>query len=175
MGDSLKIYVILTLLASLLLLFQNCGDPARSRSIFLDQEIGSSECSSIDCTASEELLWMQIREYEPYKIQFASLGSHFTVGGQCGVSVFNNHSFLWELREGFGTQQVIASGFSDDRCDLGQFQVPIIFNGTVTPTPDQRYQLSMEIVGISANGEQLSNPSPVSKASLDVIFTTEAP
>ena len=67
------------------------------------------------------------------------------------------------------------SNFSDDRCDLGQFQVPIIFNGTVTPTPDQRYQLSMEIVGISANGEQLSNPSPVSKASLDVIFTTEAP
>jgi hypothetical protein len=169
-----KIYFILASLISILLLFQNCGDTARSTTIFADQYLSSNGCQTLDCSTSENLLWMQIREYEPYRVQYATLGSHFNVGGQCGIGTFKNHSFLWELREGFGTQRVISTGYSDNRCNLGQFQVPIIFN-SIIPNPDQRYQLTMEIVGISSSGEQIANSLPASRSSLDVIFTTSAP
>lgn len=172
-GGYLKVLLLTALLASIVL-FQNCGETARNTTILADDYLASSGCNGLDCNAPEELLWVQIREYEPYKVQIATLEGHFTVGGQCGTGTFSSHSFLWELREGFGRQQVIAAGFSDSRCYLGQFQVPIIFNG-LPPTADQRYQLTMEIVGIGAGGEQVSNPLPASNASLDVIFTTDPP
>lgn len=132
--------------------------------------LSTDDCNFGDCGGYSELLWMQIREYEPYRVPAQNLGTHFTVGGQCGTAGLRNHSFRWELREGFGAQRIIASNTSDNTCVLGQFQVPIIF-GTIAPNLDSRYQLSMEIIGYDDRGNTLVNPMPASKSSLEVLFT----
>lgn len=154
--------------------FQNCGETNRSVGIFADQSAqfwASENCEYGRCDGSAELLWMRIREYEPYKVNHGvatSLG-YFTVGGQCGIGHFPSHYFEWNLREGFGGQNVIASGTANNLCDLGQFQVPIFFEGA-TPQVNQRYQLTVEIVGVTFEGEHVINPMPTNSSRLDVLF-----
>ena len=169
-GGRVKSLIIATFLFSLVLAFQNCGDTSRQNTVLIAQFVdASSACDQGDCSSYDELLWMQIREYEPYKVPAQNLGTHFTVGGQCGTAGLRNHSFRWQLREGFGAQRIIASNSSNNTCVLGQFQVPIIF-GSIAPDLNSRYQLSMEIIGYNDRGEVLTNSLPASQSSIDVIF-----
>ncbi len=171
-------FTLLIILASLLLTFQNCGETARNTG-FLEQGadlLQSNSCPGTNCVTSADYLWMSIREYEPYKIEISTLNvGHFNIGGQCGVGDFPNHSFVWELREGFGAQNIVGQGFSDDRCDNGRFIVPILPNGGFVIQPDQRYTLRMELVGVTSTNEEVSNPMPNNQGSLDILFTTNPP
>ncbi len=171
-GGTVKLITFLSLFL-ILLAFQNCGDSARVNMILADENSSSfaDDCIGLECVSPEELLWLKIREYEPYKILFSTQAAvgHFNVGGQCGTGLFENHTFLWELREGFGAQNVVGRGFADNRCYLGQFQVPISPN--ISPIfPDQRYQLQLELVGVGTSNEQFTNPMPSNKATLDILF-----
>lgn len=145
--------------------------------VMVGSETGSSvtdPCVGLECMNSQELLWLSIREYEPYRIDYDLhlQAGYFYVGGQCGIGLFANHTFLWELREGFGAQNVVGRGFSDNSCHNGQFQVLITPNaGNILV--DRRYQLSLELVGIGEGGVQYTNPMPSNKGSLDVLFVEE--
>ncbi len=173
----MKALVPVLLVGTLLFVYQNCGQSVQN-SDFLDQTeqlVATSLCEGGGCTEASELLWLKIREYEPYRIHIATVNfGHFNVGGRCGVGTFGRHSFLWELREGFGSQRLVGQGFQDDRCEFGQFIVPIVPN-QLGLVPDQRYQLSMELVGITSSNREVSNPTPNNQATLDIIFTSEPP
>lgn len=172
----MKTFSLLAILTIFVLAFQNCGEMARNTTVFTDQYASASadSCQGIDCTPPEELLWLKILEYEPYKIQFSSItAGHFNIAGQCGVSTFPEHSFVYELRQAFGSEVVVGRGFIDNRCDLGQFSVPITANLSIPLQPDRRYRVSLELIGITRRGEQFTNPNPVNQASLEVIFTSE--
>jgi len=170
-----KLLTAITLLV-LVFIFQNCGDSARVSLVTAERYNSSlnQDCNGLECVNPEELLWIKIREYEPYKIHhptFLEVG-HFTIGGQCGTGLFENHTFLWEIREGFGAQAVVGRGFSDNRCYLGQFQIPVaanIINGNPIRA-NQRYQLRVELVGVGSSNEQFTNPMPTNKSSLDILF-----
>ncbi|MEM7647469.1 MAG: hypothetical protein AAF203_11205 [Pseudomonadota bacterium] len=168
----MRLFSLILGLLIITLTFQNCGDSARNQLVLLDQvdEASLNACEGQECLLSAELLWLLIREYEPYRVDITSLvAGHFTVGGQCGVGAFANHSFVWELREGFGAQRIVGRGVADNRCDLGQFQIPIVLN-IADPEVDQRYQLLVEIVGIDENNSRITNPQPAARGALDIIF-----
>ncbi len=176
-GGRVKAFVALSILLGILLAFQNCGEVSRTNDLLQDSDyLSETSCVGEEsCGQNADYLWLRIREYEPYKIQIATVnGGHFNVGGQCGVGTFTKHSFLWEIREGFGSQSVVGQGFRDDRCINGQFSVPI--NPKLKPLEvDKRYTLSLELVGITETGAEVSNPMPSNLGTLDVIFTTEPP
>lgn len=157
--------------------FQNCGDNLTRDTLSLAEEaISSGQCEEGVCQSLATQLWMTIREFEPYKIEYSTLdaGAHFNVGGTCGVGMFRHHSFLYELRQGFGDQKIVAQGFVDDRCDSGRFVVPIVINKAPVQ-PDSRYNLTMELVGLTETNQQVSNPMPSNIGTLDVIFTLDPP
>lgn len=174
----MKIFGIIILLLGIVVSFQNCGETAANSNLLsqMDESLAqSSECSAEGCDQGAEFLWLQIREYNPYKIELATMNiGHFNVAGQCGTSTFSKHSFVWQLYEGFGQQQLVGQGAVDDRCVNGQFVVPIVPN-EIAIVPDQRYTLNIELVGVDANNEEIVNPMRNSQGTLDVIFTTEAP
>lgn len=174
----MRVFLALIFIGSALLAFQNCGESARTVGIFadeLDESSASAQCQTAECTDSGQLLWLSIREYEPYKLNFDDILrlGYFTVGGQCGIGFFSNHYFEWTLREGFGGQNIIASGAGDNLCDLGQFQLFVEFNGTQPPQANQRYQLTVDLIGVNQNFQQFSNPMPANNATLDVLFLVE--
>lgn len=166
---------LLALLAGILLSFQNCGEQRGNDFLDLAEEqfASSQDCQETNtCLQRQDLLWMVIREYSPYRIDITTLNTgHFNVGGICGVGDFVNHSFLWELRSAFN-DTIVGQGFSDNLCDNGRFSVPIVPN-TAPVIPDQRYILDMELVGLQENGAQVSNPMPSNRSSLDIIFSSE--
>lgn len=171
----MKPLAILLVLAGIILSFQNCGETARNDVLSQSADLLQSDCEDGSCLQAADFLWMSIREYEPYKIQLVTVNvGHFNVGGQCGTGTFARHSFLWELREGFGQQRVVGQGFADDRCNSGQFIVPIVPN-QLALQPDERYTLTMELVGITDTNAEVSNPMPANQGSLDIIFTTDPP
>lgn len=177
----MKPFAILLILSAILVAFQNCGESARNTGLLQQSQNALSSTSADNCpqgvcSEAGQFVWMSIREYEPYKIQISTLNAgHFNVGGQCGVGGFPHHSFIWELREGFGAQNIVGQGFSDDLCLSGLFNVPIIPNSVGTIQPDQRYTLNMRLVGVNENNEEVSNPQPSNQGSLDILFTTDAP
>ena len=176
MGDSMKWISLLALLAGILFSFQNCGSTQGTDFLRAgEDEINSSQqCTETGtCLQEQDLIWMVIREYSPYKVNIQALNAgHINVGGVCGIGTFVNHSFLWELRQGFGSQTVVGQGFSDNLCNNGRFSVPVIPNmGSVIP--DQLYILEMELVGLQENGAQVSNPMPTNRGSLDIIFESQ--
>lgn len=176
-GEILKVWIVMVFLFGSLLAFQNCGESVRNTGLLAQDSsiLQQSNCEETNtCTQPAEYLWLQIREYEPYKIQISTVQTHFNVGGRCGVGSFSNHSFLWELREGFGDQAVVGQGFEDNRCLNGQFIVPII-NNQLALVPNQRYTLTMELVGVTEANTEVSNPNPSNVATLDILFTTEPP
>ncbi len=161
----------------LLLSFQNCGNDLTRDTLSLAEEtLNPEECVEGNCATNANQLWMTLREFDPYKIEYATLGAggHFNVGGICGVGSFDHHSFLYELREGFGAQTVVAQGFIDDRCVAGRFVVPIVINKVAVVT-ERRYNLTIELVGLTETNQQISNPMTSNIGTLDVIFTFEAP
>lgn len=172
--------VIMALLGAMLVVYQNCGNAVRTQGLFAEQVANSSvedDCDSSYCVTPAELLWIKIRESEPYKVDMATLNEglgHFTVSGKCGIGTFENHSIIFEIRESFGAQRVIGAGQWDNRCDLGQFQVPIISNisSSLTFQPDRKYILRLEIIGLGEGNEPISNPMPANISSLDVVFVS---
>ena len=174
----MRVFLTLIFVGSAMLIFQNCGESARTVGLFadeIDQSSTSTQCQTSNCTNPGQLLWLSIREYEPYKLNYDDvirLG-YFTVGGQCGIGFFPNHYFEWTLREGFGGQNVIASGTSDNLCDLGQFQLPIEFNGAQPPQANQRYQLTVDLIGVNENFQQFTNPMPANNGSVDILVISE--
>jgi hypothetical protein len=174
-GTRFNQLVLLVSSFGLLLVFQNCGENAAVDPL-IQNELLLSENQQIctDCSSAGSFLWLSIREYDPYKIDISTVTTHFFVSGQCGTSNFANHSFHWELREGFGAQNLVGRGTSDNRCDTGQFMVPIIPN-EADLQPDRRYTLQLEIVGINNNGQEIRNPAPSNQGALDIIFTSEPP
>ncbi len=174
----MKVISILVFLTAIILTFQNCGETARNTGILqqTSDTLQSEACANDSCVNSADYLWLSIREYEPYKIEIATLNvGHFNVGGLCGAGDFATHSFIWELVEGFGQQRLVGQGFEDDRCVNGRFIVPIVPNGNVTIMPDQRYTLTLELVGITETNEEVSNPMPNNQGSLDILFTSTPP
>ncbi len=177
-GGQLKAIALLILISGIVLTFQNCGETARNTGLLQQTEnvLGSDTCPTTSCLQPADFLWMTIREYEPYKIEISTLNvGHFNVGGLCGTGEFQQHSFVWELREGFGNQEVVGQGAEDNLCEFGRFMVPITPNGAVVIQPDQRYTLTMELVGITATNEEISNPMPNNLGTLDILFTTTPP
>ncbi len=174
----MRVFLTLIFIGTALLVFQNCGDSARTIGLFAD-ELGesstSAQCQTPDCANPGQLLWLSIREYEPYKLNFDDIVrlGYFNVGGQCGIGFFPNHYFEWTLREGFGGQNIIASGAKDNLCDLGQFQLSVEFNGAQPPQANQRYQLTVDLIGVNENFQQFSNPMPANNATLDILFLTD--
>ena len=152
---------ILCFVLTLVMVFQNCGDLSE-RALFSgassspDSDI---ECESLECFRSSDLLWLQIRESEPYKIKISNIETHFTVGGQCGVGGFPKHRFYWVLRESFGVEDIIGRGSFDDLCNVGQFQVPIIANEK-TFAMNRRYEVTLELVGVNEDGSSVGGYSP---------------
>jgi hypothetical protein len=120
-GTRFNQLVLLVSSFGLLLVFQNCGENAAVDPL-IQNELLLSENQQIctDCSSAGSFLWLSIREYDPYKIDISTVTTHFFVSGQCGTSNFANHSFHWELREGFGAQNLVGRGTSDNRCDTGQ-------------------------------------------------------
>mgnify|MGYP006224792525 FL=1 len=158
--------------------FQNCGELGAGQNAFLNSldDETSSSCEGVNCFHNPEFLWVSIREYEPYRVNMNSLvGGHFMVGGQCGVGQFASHIFVWEYREGFGTQQVVGQGTEEDPCDVGIFQLPVVSNMGVSLQADQRYILDVHIQGYDQEGEVYSNPMPSGRASLEVLFELGGP
>lgn len=177
-GGIVKALTLLVFLAGIILTFQNCGETARNTGILQQTEayLEPASCPTGSCLTSADYLWLNIREYNPYQIEISTLNTgHFNVSGLCGVGDFANHSFVWELVEGFGSQRVVGQGFSDNRCVNGRFVVPIVPNGTVVIQPDQRYTLFIELVGITDSNEEVSNPMPNNQGTLDILFTTTPP
>ena len=166
----MKTIGILGVVFILLLCFQNCGDLSDG-GLFGGSSSSSSgpECDNLECFRSSELLWLQIREYSPYKIRFSDIENHFTVGGQCGVGAFSNHRFHWILRANFGNEAIVGKGFSDNLCDAGQFQIPVFTNQQGLQI-NQSYQLSLELVGINEEGAQVGNPSSHNTGGLEIII-----
>lgn len=162
----------LMIVAVLVISFQSCGETARNRVFFVEDynQASLSGCKSIaDCTPSSALLWLKIGEYEPYQMDYSTLSqNYFMISGKCGTSTFPAHGFRYKLVKGFGDQAVVGQRFVENRCELGQFSVPIHWNTTIEP--NQLYIVSLELVGIGEDGELISNPSPANKQSLDVIF-----
>ena len=126
------------------------------------------------CLQGHDMLWLVIREYSPYKMHIQAFNNgHFVVGGICGIGTFVNHRIIYNMREGFGGQNQVAAGEADNLCENGRFSVPIDSFVAGRPiVPDRRYILELELVGITENGSEVSNPSPVNYGSLDVIFTS---
>lgn len=168
-------FAIISILASVFLAFQNCGETVPQANNFGQvTQSAESDCRGVDCFAAEELLWLRIREYDPYRISLRNLPSfQFNIGGQCGVGTFEQHTFAYEMIEAFGQQRVVGRGFVDNRCDLGQFSVPITPNIDSNILENQRYTVTLELVGISNDGEQFTNPSPTNQGRLDVIFVND--
>ena len=114
----MRIFSFMVGLAVCALAFQNCSESTRNDTIFIEDVVSGSsvDCEENDCLQNAGLLWLVIREFEPYRVDIASLGAgHFTVGGQCGAGTFPSHEFVWELREGFGRQEVIGRGVAENR------------------------------------------------------------
>ncbi len=173
----MKVVLVFMTMGVILLGFQNCGDNLTRDTLSMAEEaLTPQQCSEGNCATSANQLWMTIREFDPYKIEYSTLnnGGHFNVGGICGVGQFRHHSFLFEMREGFGAQKVVAQGFVDDRCESGRFVVPILINKEPV-VPDRMYTLSLELVGLTDTNQQVSNPMPSNLGSLNVIFTFEPP
>jgi hypothetical protein len=172
----MRIFLVLTLLASIVFSFQNCGETARTVGLFADEysDFNSlTHCQTPECRNSAEMLWMRIREYEPYKVNHETAVTlrYISVGGQCGIGFFPNHYFEWTLREGFGAQNLVAAGSADNICDMGQFQLPILLDPARLPIVDRRYQLTVELIGINDNFQQVTNPQPANNATLDILFS----
>ncbi|MCB0378683.1 MAG: hypothetical protein KDD33_09340 [Bdellovibrionales bacterium] len=172
----MKISLILISVGLGLLLFQNCGDTARTQGLFAEENQTSTasiseDCSSQACLRPEELLWLKIRENEPYKVSFTTVatGGHFNVSGICGVGTFENHTLVWAMQENFGAQTKVGQGFLHNLCDVGHFQMPLSFNSGVIQK-DKSYSVSIEIVGVSSTGAPLSNPMGSGTSSVEVIF-----
>lgn len=159
-----------------MLSFQNCGDTGRNSNFLnlAEESINqNSACPNGNCGSDADNLWMQIREYDPYRIQFTTLSQgFFSVGGICGTGNFSNHSFLWVLQESFGAQDIVGQGFSDNLCDSGKFVLPVVPNRKPM-VPDSLYTLEVELVGVTESLQQVSNPMPSNVGVLDIILTTQ--
>ena len=157
-------------LAFVLVSYQNCGGDVRTQGLF-SEELSSSSveegCSSSACVRPEELLWIKIRESEPYRLNIQNISTHYTVGGVCGIGTFKSHSVIYEVKEAFGTQNVVGAGYFDDICDLGHFQIAISQNSYIV---DQKYVLTLELVGLGEGKEPISNPMPSNISTIEVIF-----
>lgn len=177
-GGLVKIAVIVVILSAVLFSFQNCGGSLPSTNFINQAEEILSEsgaCPNGVCYSESEYLWLQIREYNPYKIQISTLNQgYFNVGGICGTGNFANHSFLWVMKESFGTQDVVGQGFEDNLCESGKFILPIVPNRKPV-IPDSMYFLEVELVGVNGDLQQVSNPMPSNIGVLDIVFTTDAP
>jgi hypothetical protein len=173
------------LLGALVFAFQNCGETARNTGILQQSQtlFQAENCPEGQCVSAAETLWMVIREFDPYRIDITSLNAgHFNVSGMCGTGNFAQHSFIWEMRQGFGNQQVVGRGVVDNRCVTGRFSVPIGPNIAVDSNgdliqifADQRYTVTIELVGVTLSNEEVSNPMPNNQGTLDVIFTSTPP
>ncbi len=155
----------------LLVPFQNCGNLSE-RALFSDASHNPNpggECESLECFRSSDLLWLQIREFEPYKLKRSNIETYFTVGGYCGVGGFSNHRFYWSVKENFGAEQLIGRGSVDDLCDTGRFQVPIIANIESNFEMDRQYEVTLELVGIE-NGVAVGNRSPYALGRTSVLI-----
>ena len=174
-GGSVKVVWVFCFILVLTMAFQNCGDLTETTLFSQSSQStpdSNTDCKSLECFISSDLLWIQIREFEPYVIKLSNIETHFTVGGQCGVGGFPNHRFHWVLRENFGSEQIIGRGSADNLCQTGQFQIPIIANED-TFVVDQRYEVTLELVGIDRNGTAVAGYSPYRIGSLGVLIVPD--
>lgn len=182
----MRIALILALLSVFIFGYQNCGSGYTNDSgFFVPNEVdssngndissfGSGSCYSEEgCAEDPYMLWLKVRESNPYYVQAGN--GHFTVAGSCGTGNLDRHAIIYKLRENSGAQMLVGEtqGFSGDgRCQLGLFTVPIQFNkvpASYDPT-GRRFELSVEIVGLDGTFQPIPNPLGVGHSRIEVIF-----
>ncbi len=170
----MKAIWILCLILIVMMGFQNCGDLSE-RALFSGSSSypdTNTQCESLECFRSSDLLWLHIREFEPYTIRISDIQTHFTVGGQCGVGTFPRHRFHWVMRESFGVEEIIGRGSTDNVCNTGQFQIPIIANKR-TFAMNRRYEVTLELIGINDDGSYVGGYSPYRIGSVGVLIVPD--
>lgn len=173
----------------LIISFQNCSSSQNDPGFFVTAEpsiYGEQQCdpSDPDCTSSfntgdcysaglceypEEALWIKIKESNPYTINLLyQPAGLFTVGGTCGTSIFFAHTVHWEVNFS-GSQVEVGRGQAANVCINGRFSLPI----NATLEQDQRYEVTIELMGIDENGAEVANPLPNNISRVDIVVISE--